>query len=565
MIRKLRWPLLVALVALAAIVFLLFGQSPVLPPVSEPEIQPTTGGVYAEGLIGKMIRLNPLLDYYNEADRDINRLLFSGLISFDDHGYPQADLADSWGVSRDGTVYNFSIRANAVWHDGKPVTSDDIIFTIDLMRQPASPIPPDLRELWTKVDVKRLDEKTLQFLLPEPFAPFLDYLTFGVLPAHLVGDMDLEQLIAAPFNLQPVGSGPYQFKNLLVENGEIKGVELTVFKNYYLQAPFIEEIVFRYYPDSAAAFDAYSNGDIQGMGNVPLDILPKVLAESNLNLQTGRLPQLSLVFFNLKQTQKPFFQDANLRKALLMGLNRQRMIDAVLSGQGILADGPIFPGTWAFYEGTPHVEYDPQAAVELIKAGGYTIPAEGGTVRTNQDGVAFSFELLYQDDAVHKAMAEIIQKDWANLGVAVTLKPLPLDEVITTLDARVYDAAVVDLNLSRSPDPDPYPFWHQAQASGGQNYSGWDDRQASEYLEQARVTQDIEERTRLYRNFQVRFAQELPSLPLFYPVYRYAVSSDVQGVRMGPLFAPSDRFNTLSSWFLVTKNTAGGLAQTSTP
>jgi peptide/nickel transport system substrate-binding protein len=130
------------------------------------------------------------------------------------------------------------------------------------------------------------------------------------------------------------------------------------------------------------------------------------------------------------------------------------------------------------------------------------------------------------------------------------------------LSPRQYQAALVDLNLARSPDPDPYPFWHQEQATGGQNYSQWNDRQASEYLEQARITTDITERARLYRNFQVRFAQELPALPLYYPVYTYAVSIEVQGVRIGSLFDTSNRFDTITSWFLLTKLSSG---QTATP
>ena len=112
MLRKLRWPLLIVLLALVAIGFLLTSQQPILKPV-EPVVEPATGGVYAEGLIGSMLRLNPLLDYYNNVDRDVDHLLFSGLVRFDDRGYPVGDLADSWGISQDGTVYNFSIRQNA--------------------------------------------------------------------------------------------------------------------------------------------------------------------------------------------------------------------------------------------------------------------------------------------------------------------------------------------------------------------------------------------------------------------------------------------------------------------
>ena len=216
MMRKLRWPLLIVLLALVAIAALLMGQKPKLNPIV-PAVEPASGGVYAEGLIGAPVRLNPILDYYNTVDQDVDRLIFSGLIRFDDRGAPLPDLADSWAVSLDGTIYNFSIRANAIWQDGEPVTSDDVIFTIERMREESSILPEDLKNLWNQVDVVRLDDKVLQFRLSEPFAPFLDYLTFGVLPEHLLGDMKFEDIISAPFNLQPVGSGPYQFKQWIVE------------------------------------------------------------------------------------------------------------------------------------------------------------------------------------------------------------------------------------------------------------------------------------------------------------------------------------------------------------
>jgi peptide/nickel transport system substrate-binding protein len=245
----------------------------------------------------------------------------------------------------------------------------------------------------------------------------------------------------------------------------------------------------------------------------------------------------------------------------MMGLNRQRMVDQQLDGQAIIADSPIFPGSWAYYDGIEHIDYDPDQAISLLKEAGYTIPAEGGEVRANEDGDKLAFDLLHPDNPEYTALAKSIAQDWSKLGIEVNLKPVSYDELVSDhLDPRIYQAALVDLNLSRSPDPDPYPFWHQAQITGGQNYSKWDDRQASEFLEQARVTVDIGERTRLYRNFQVRFAADLPALPLFYPVYTYGVDSQVQGVTMGPLFDPSDRFATISSWYLLSSRQAGGTA-----
>ena len=294
------------------------------------------------------------------------------------------------------------------------------------------------------------------------------------------------------------------------------------------------------------------------------DILPKVLTEKKLNIYTTRLPAMTLVLLNLDNPQAKFFQDVNVRKALLQGLNRQAMIDTLRGGQAILADGPIFPGTWAYYDGIEHYTYDPNLSVNLLRDAGYTIPASGGTTRTSADGVQLTFELTYPDDKDHGALADAIKRDWASLGVQVNLNAVPYDKLMTDyLDTRTYQAALVDLNLSRSPDPDPYPFWHQTQITSGQNYSKWDDRQASEFLEQARITTDLAERERLYNNFQVRWSQELPALPLFYPVYTYAVSSDVQGVSIGPIFEPADRFNHITNWYLITSRTT--TAGTATP
>jgi peptide/nickel transport system substrate-binding protein len=143
------------------------------------------------------------------------------------------------------------------------------------------------------------------------------------------------------------------------------------------------------------------------------------------------------------------------------------------------------------------------------------------------------------------------------------LQSLPYDKLyLELLPSRAYQAALVDINLSRTPDPDPYPFWHQAEATGGQNYSQWDNRAASEYLEQARVTADYTLRTRLYRNFQVVFGKELPALPLFVPVYSYGVDSQLQGVQVAALYEPSDRLATLTRWYLLTRR---ALEQTEVP
>lgn len=550
--RQLRWQILVVIVTLGIVAVLLLSQQapsgglPILP-------QPEQGGVYTEGLVGSLGRLNPLLDWNNSADRDIDRLLFSGLLRFDERGLPQKDLAEGWGVMPDGTVYNFTIRPNALWHDGEPVTSDDVIFTIEMMKSEGSLYPPDIKELWSKVEVTRLDEKNLKFTLPEPYVPFIDYLTFGVLPKHLLESVPPDQMANADFNINPVGTGPYRFDHLIVDDGQITGVVLTISPNYYGTDPFIEQVVFRYYPTSAEAMDAYKQGDVLSVSQITSDVLSGALEEPNLSVYTSRLPQMSMVLLNLNNSEVAFLQDTKVRRALMLALNRPYMVNSFLQGQAILADGPILPGSWAYYDGTEHFDYNPDEAINLLKAEGYVIPAGGGDVRA-KDGVPLVFNMLHPDDEVHTRIAETIQQAWADIGIRADLQAVPYDElVLDSLASRAYQAALVDLNLSRTPDPDPYPFWHQAEAVGGQNYTQWDNRAASEYLEQARVTTDYTLRTRLYRNFQVLFAKELPALPLFAPVYSYGVDVEVQGVQVSSLYDPSDRLATFSQWYLLTR------------
>ncbi len=559
--KQLRWQIVVVVVALGIVAVLLFSQQ--TPSITGPILpQPEQGGVYTEGLVGSLGRLNPLLDWNNSADRDVDRLLFSGLVRFDERGLPQADLAEAWGVAQDGTEYNFSIRPNAVWHDGQPVTSDDVLFTIDMMKSAGSLYPQDVKDLWSKIEVTKLNDKTLKFKLSEPFVPFMDYLTFGVLPKHLLESVLPDQMANAEFNINPVGSGPYKFDHLLVDKGQITGVVLTVSPIYYGKAPFIEQVVFRYYPTSAEALDAYRQGDVLSVSQITSDVLGAALEEQNLSIYTSRMPQMSFVLFNLNDTEVPFLQNVKVRRALMLAINRPYIINSFLQGQAIIADGPILPNSWAYYDGTEHYQYDPETAVGLLKGEGYTIPASGGDVRA-KDNTPLSFTLMHPDDPTHTKIAETIRDEWAAIGVHVDLKAVAYDSlVLDSLTSRAYQAALVDLNLSRTPDPDPYPFWHQAEVAGGQNYSQWDNRAASEYLEQARVTADYALRVKLYRNFQVIFAKELPALPLFVPVYSYGVDAQVQGVQVGALYEPSDRLATFTSWYLLTRR---ALEQTDVP
>lgn len=557
--KRLRWQILVVAVTLVIVALLLLSQQPVSITIL-PQAAP--GGIYTEALIGSMGRLNPMLDWNNPTDRDINRLIFSGLMKFDGRGMPQPDLADSWGESADGTTYNFSIRTNAKWHDGEPVTSDDVIFTIEAIKSSGSLFPQDIKDLWSQIEVKKLNDQTLQFTLPEPFAPFLDYTTFGILPKHLLENVPADQLAAADFNLKPIGTGPYKFDRLITSGGQITGVVLTVNQDYYLPRAFIEQIVFRFYPNSAAALDAYQSGEVLGISQISNDVLQEALTEPTLSVYTSRLPQLSLVFLNNNNQSTPFLQNANVRRALLLATNRNVITSKILQGQAIIADGPILPGSWAHYDEIEHFDYDPDAAAALLKQEGYVIPAGGGDVRA-KDGQFLNLTLTHPNDAIHTQIAQAIQINWAIVGVKVDLQAVPYESLVNDfLTPRNYQAALADLNTARTPDPDPYLFWHQSEATGGQNYSQWDNRTASEFLETARITANFSDRARLYRNFQVVFTKDMPSLPLYYPVYSYGVDIQVQGVQVAPMYDLSDRLALINEWYLVTRR---ALEQTPQP
>jgi len=550
LMKKFRWQLLIILVT-----GLIVGVLLILQQVSgNGDIQstpsPRTGGVYTEALTGQFMRLNPFLDIYNPPDRAVDQLIFSGLIKFDSRGIPQSDLAESWGVSRDGTVYNFSLRQDIYWHDGEVFNSGDVLFTVGLMQSQHALIPDDLRNFWAEIDVVALSESQMQFLLPEPFAPFLDYLTFGILPEHILQGLAMEEIIDHPFNLSPIGTGPFRFQRLLVENDTIIGVVLEAFEAYYLDRPYLDEIIFRYYPTSEDALAAYRQGEVEGIGEVRESILNDVLVEPGLSIYTAREPMLTMVYLNLDNPEVNFLQDPDFRRAMMLSINRNTIIERVFNGQAVPANGPIMPGTWAYYNDLEKISFSLIEAKTFFESTGVTYNEENDIYQTSE-GLELSVRLLHPSTPQHTEIAQLIQRDWEALGIQVTLDAKPYEEVLANLEGRSYQTALVEINLTRSPDPDPYPFWGQAQVQSGQNYAEWDNRSASEFLEQARMTVDLAERERLYRNFQVLFMRELPSLPLFYPVYTYAITDDVNDVNLGPIFEPSDRFHNVNEWYIL--------------
>jgi peptide/nickel transport system substrate-binding protein len=302
-----------------------------------------------------------------------------------------------------------------------------------------------------------------------------------------------------------------------------------------------------------------------GVGGLSQGGIASMLNNDNFNIHSSLLPATKMILLNQQNESLKFFREKKVRLALLLGLNRKYFVNEFLSGQAVLASSPIPPGNWAFNDSLMNVDYDPDNAADLLSESGWAVP-ESGVEGINdnsglqKDGQELKFQLLVPNDDLSVVLGEIAVEDWGQLGINAVLQTVESDILKEEyLDTREFQAIMIDVSLQRTPDPDPYPFWHQTEIESGQNYSGYDNRIISEYLEQARTTPSISARSSLYRMFQKRFVDDTPALLIYHPVYSYVTNKVVNGVQMGPIIEPSDRFNGIADWYIVIRRVVGRL------
>jgi peptide/nickel transport system substrate-binding protein len=515
------------------------------------EFRPAPGGTYVEGVGGYPQTLNPLLSFYNDADRDVTSLVFSGLTRLTMRGEVEPDLAIGWEIEGQGITYTFRLNRNVVWHDGYPFSARDVVFTTELLQDPDYPGPPDVAELWRTVDVTRLDNYTVRFVLQEPYAPFLDYTTIGILPAHLLEGVNAADLARIDFNRAPVGTGPFQLTEVEMGEGHIAAVTLRRFPRYYGRGTYLEHVVLRFYPTTRAAFEAYEDDVTEGVARIDVEFLTEAFEDRNLRLFSAPTAEMVMIYFNQLLTDTLPFGDALVRQALYHSLDRQALVDDILGGQGILPQTPLLPGSWAYStEDVPTYAYDPERALALMAEAGWRRSNVTETLRNAQDE-PLAFTLTASNDPLERAFATAVATQWQSLGISVTVQAVPGLALTGVLDSRSYQAAVARLIIPG--DPDPYPFWHETQSlpGQGQNYAGLQNRRISELVEQARITVRRDEREALYREFQQLYMELLPALPLYVPVYTYAMDVGVSGGQLGPMMSPVDRFLTMPDWYVL--------------
>jgi len=559
-IKHIRWQILLVLVGVGLLVALLVYVALNF----TTEWVAGRGGTYVEGLAGTPQFVNPLLCQTYEADGDLCALIFNGLTRMDHHGQVVPDLAERWDIAPDGLSYTFHLRPGVRWHDGTTFTADDVVFTVRLLQDPAFPGKPDWGQLWRTVTATKVDARTVRFELSEPFAPFLDYTTVGILPRHVLQGVPVGELLTNDFNLNPIGTGMYRISEVVTDTGRISHVILSSNPLYFENRPFITRIQFKFYPSYQATYQAYLEDEVQGIGRIAPEDLPDARANPDLQLFTSALPKYSLIYLNLANESTPFLAEREVRQAMLYALDRQALVDTVLDGQAIVAHSPVLPDSWAYDPDIPIYEYSPEKAMALLEEAGWraTRPAASSAISDTaaisstiggwiKDSRRLSFTLLVPDDPARLAIAQEIARQWSLIGIQAQVEPLAIGLLSERLVPRRYEAALVDLDLTLSGDPDPYPFWHQTQIEPpGQNYAGYDNREMSEILEQARRTPDQEARKELYYQFQQLFARDVPAIVLFHPVYTYGVDQYVYGVNVGPIVRPGDRFLGIADWYL---------------
>lgn len=522
------------------------------------EFRPARGGTYVESVGGYPQSLNPLLSFYNDADSDVSALAFNGLTRIGMHGEIKPDLATGWEIDPGGITYTFHLNRNALWHDGAFFSADDVVFTTKLLQDPDYPGPPDIGALWRSVKVVKVNNDTVQFVLEEPYAPFLDYTTIGLLPAHLLKGVRAADLPELDFNRQPVGTGPFRITDVQTEEGQITQVTFKRFQRYHGPTPYLENVVLRFYPTPRAAFEAYEDGVVEGVSRITLDLLPQAFAAEDLQLYSTTTAEMTMLYFNELVTETLPFNDKQIRQALFYGLDRQAIVDDVLMGQAVIPQTPLLPGTWAYStQDVPTYTYNPNRALTLLADAGWRRWTMSDTLTTS-DGVPLAFTLMATNEAQDLAIAQAIVDQWARIGISVTIQSVPPLALSGVLESRNYQAALVHLVIPG--DPDPYPFWHEMQAlpGQGQNYAGFQHRRISEILEQARITVNPDQRLVLYREFQQLFMEEVPAFPLYVPIYTYAIDARVNGNQLGPLMRTGDRFRTIADWYVLQRRVVAG-------
>ena len=387
------------LVVLLAVIAGVVGIPALQSTTASPEPSPTPGlaasRAYREGVVGHPVSISPLTAK-TQADRDLVALLFSGLVRNGPDGTIVPDLAERWSVDADGRVWTFDLRPDARWHDGEPVTADDVVYTIQTLQDPAYSGPGATS--WSEVDVHAVSPTEVTFTLATPLGGFLQAATQPIAPAHLLGEVPVSLLPDHPFGQQPVGSGPFELSTLdpdkavlvpaFADDGAPGVADASAPPTDSLTSaqptlrperptPYLSGIEMHFYDDVDALATAYRNGEVDGASDLPPSTAADLAKTSDSRLLRYPGSTLTAVLLNLRPDH-PEFRDPAVRTALLAAIDRVGLIDKVYASVAAPAPGPIPPSSPLFDPAAePIVDYSVADATKALKKAGWTKKDDG--------------------------------------------------------------------------------------------------------------------------------------------------------------------------------------------
>lgn len=514
---------------------------------------PQVGKTYTEGILKDPRTINPLFAA-QDTDRDIARLVFSGLLTYSVNGEPIPDLAERYEISADAKTYTLFLRKNALWHDGKPVSAEDVIFTIKTIQN--SQYKSVLRANWQGVTTEKLDEYTIRFTLRTPYAPFIENLTTGILPRHLWEGVSPEQALLHELNLKPVGSGPYKFDSFKQKkDGSISWYRLKRNADYFREGPYLKKITFVPFPTEEELLTAWKKGLVEGFGPVSAALLTE-LASARFSVHTILMPRIFGVFFSEKNS--PVLADLKIRQAIARTIDRDELIEKILPGGAAPAVSPL-----PFLKTTEAEDslyaYDRQKARGLLEQAGWKDANDDGIreKRTKQKGKEIvdnlRFTLTTSDWPDLLRAAEIIKGKLREVGIEITIEKRPFSDLETSV-LRTRNFELLLFGQVYGYEPDPFAFWHSSQVKDpGLNIASYANKKADQLLEEVRRTSDTATRFKKYEEFSKIVSKDLPAVFLYSQLYLYLLPSDIYGANISKISLPSDRFNEANKWHRETK------------
>jgi len=516
---------------------------------------PAHGGSLTEGLIGSPRFINPLLEL-SDTDRDLTYLVYSGLMRATASGDLIKDLAESYTISPDGLTYSFKIRDDAYFQDGQKVTADDIEYTVQ-MAQDATLRSPK-RTSWVGVDIQKISDREISFKLKQPYSPFLENTTLGILPKHIWESATTDEFPFSSYNIEPIGSGPYKIKNIKRNSSGIPTYyELNSFDKYTLGEPFISALKFNFYSNEKSLSDAYAGGAVESTSSLSPQNLDVLKNKKDLTTEKISLPRIFGLFFN--QNQAKVFLNKEVRQALNMTVDKDRIVAEVLNDYGQKIDGPLPNGILPEIDSTDSA-YNRDTAISqaknvLTKAGwkfnDTTKLWEKKVSKTETQKLTFSISTSNTPDL--KLTADILKEDWALLGVPVEIQTFdPSDLNQSVISQRKYDALLFGEIINRSLDL--FPYWHSSQRLTGLNVAMYTNSKADKLLEDARQISDKTDRLKKYAQFETEIKNDIPAIFIYSPEFIYALPAKIKGFESGLINNRSERFEEIYKWYIETDN-----------